>query len=115
LFPVSQEAAPASLTLEQFSEIADLRKQAERKLKMARVLGDGDFAEDARAPLLDAIMLRGRALAIESRFDPPRDVEEALRLPFAGSWKSSLPLLLEFAASPDADWRNAAEELGRVV
>jgi hypothetical protein len=114
LFPVSQEAAPAPLTPEQLSEIAALRKQAERKVKMATILGEGDFAEDARPPLLEAIMLRGRALAIESRFDPPRDVEEALRLPFSGSWKSALQPLRDYIALPDADWRSVAEELNRI-
>jgi hypothetical protein len=114
LFPVSKEEAPAALTPEQRNEMDALRKQAERKLKMASILGESDFAEDARAPLLEAIFLRGRALAIENRFDPPRDAEDALRLPYAGGWKSALPLLRDFAASPDADWRSAAEELGRL-
>jgi len=114
LFPVSKKEAPAALTPEQRNEMDALRKQAERKLKMASILGESDFAEDARAPLLEAIFLRGRALAIENRFDPPRDAEDALRLPYAGGWKSALPLLRDFAASPDADWRSAAEELGRL-
>ena len=114
LFPVSQEDAPAPLTPEQRGEIDALRKQSERKLKMAAILGESDFAEDARAPLLEAILLRGRALAIENRFDPPRDAEDALRLPYAGGWKSALPLLRDFTASPDADWRPAAQELAQL-
>ena len=114
LFPAPKEEAIAPLTPEQRAEIAELRKQSERKLKMATLLGAGDFAEDARAPLLEAILLRGRALAIESRFDPPRDAEEALRLPYAGGWKSALNPLRDFVALPDADWRSAAEELGRM-
>ena len=114
LLPGPQEPAPPALSPEQQAEIASLSQQAARKVKMASILGEGDFAEDARAPLLEAILLRGRALAIEKRFEPPLDVNDVLRPPLSACLNGALQPLRDFTASRDADWRAAARALAGI-
>jgi hypothetical protein len=67
---------------------------------MAGILSAGDFAEEARAALINAILSLGRALAVETRAAEPASTQEALLPPLALAWKDTLTPLRNFAADP---------------
>lgn len=113
LSPGAAEAGPPPLTASQREQITRLREQAARKLKMGSILGESDFAEDARAPLLECIFLTGQALAIENRCEAPADAKDALRPPLASCWTEAAKELRAFVDSEAAPWQKAAEALRR--
>ncbi|MHA3772574.1 DEAD/DEAH box helicase [Verrucomicrobiota bacterium sgz303538] len=82
------EIQPALLTQEQIERVRELRAQAGRKLKMARLLNGGGFLDEAREPLLGAIETLGRALAIEQRLPEPDSVRAAVDGPIATRHKA---------------------------
>ncbi len=90
------ESGPAPLSPEEQAKLSAHRQLAARKLKMARVVADAGLEEDARAPLLDAILALSRAHAVEQRLPEPALVNEAMLPPLSPSWKQALPLLREF-------------------
>src|SRR5262249_13875193 len=81
------------------------RVQAARKLKMARVLGESDLGEEARSPMLEAILALGQALAVENRLPEPESVEDALRAARAFMWKGGVEDALRFIGDPNASWK----------
>jgi hypothetical protein len=91
-----------------------LRLQAARKLKMARLLGEGDLCEEARSALLDAMLPLGRALAIESRLPEPTDLTEVFLPPLAHRWSDALIPLRLFTSETTAPWRPALDCLSTV-
>lgn len=103
--------APAPLSADERLKADTHRAAATRKLKMARLLGDGDLAEEARTALLETALVLGRALAIEQRLPEPATLEDVLRLPLAHAWGKSLAPLRQFAANPSTPWRDAANTL----
>src|SRR5438132_617211 len=73
------------------------RQHAARKLKMARLLGEGELGEEARTALLEAVLPLGRALALENRLPEPSTLDETLLPPLAHQWREALTSLRHFA------------------
>ena len=64
LLPADNAPEPTPLSVEEQAKVKSHREQAARKLKMARMLGEGGFEEETRPPLLEAIHRLGCALAV---------------------------------------------------
>jgi ERCC4-related helicase len=112
LHPLDEPAAgPAPLTDAERQQAAAHRAQAARKLKLAKLFGAEDFADESRRALLEAIHGVGRALAIEQHLPEPPDAADALLPPLSLHWGESLPLLREFHANPAAPWQPIVESL----
>ena len=92
---------PDGLTEEEKRKTADLRKRAERKLKMARVLSMEQLDEEARDALLGAVPLLGQALAIEHRLPEPQVARDALSAPLIPLWGQAHNALREFIDRPE--------------
>ena len=106
LFPAPPVAAgPPPLTDAEQARLAVLRDQAARKLRAATVLGEAGLTEETRGPLLDAIGLRARALAVEHRLPEPADLAASLLPPLAGHFGETLPVLQAFVAGETEDWQ----------
>ena len=106
LFPAPIEAAgPPPLTDAEQARLTVLRDQAARKLRAATVLGAAGLTEEVRGPLLDAIGLRARALAVEHRLPEPADLAASLLPPLAGHFGETLPVLQAFVAGETEDWQ----------
>ena len=99
------ESAPPPLSEAERAKAATHRQQAARKLKMARLLGEGGLDEEARAALLDAVPALGCALAVENRLPEPATPEQALLPPLALCWKDALPQVRQFAADAATPWK----------
>ena len=108
LFPTSDSAGPAPLTAEELAKAKSHRERAARKLKMARVLGEGGFSDEARPALLDAMLGMARALAVEQRLPEPANLEDALQPPLSHGWANILPALNTFVQKSAADWKPVA-------
>jgi hypothetical protein len=87
------------------------RRQANRKLRMAALLGGGGLLEEEREALLQAGLWVGRALGVENRAAEPGSLEDALRPPHALFWGSSLPIVRDYAADPSVAAAPAAAAL----
>ncbi|MHB8522599.1 MAG: DEAD/DEAH box helicase [Limisphaerales bacterium] len=114
LFPAEDAAVPPPLSAEEKAQADAHRAHAARKLKMARLLGDGGLLEEARAPLLEALQASGRTLAVENRLPEPASLDDALLAPLAHCWKDSLPLLRAFVVDANHAWQPVAEALAKV-
>jgi len=90
------------------------RQQAARKLKIARLLGEGDLGEEARSALLEAMLPLGRALAIESRLPEPAELNEVFLPPLAQSWREALTPLRLFTSETTAPWKPVLDCLSSV-
>ena len=90
------------------------RQQAARKLKIARLLGEGDLGEEARSALLEAMLRLGRALAIESRLPEPAELNEVFLPPLAQTWREALIPLRLFTSETTAPWKPALDCLATV-
>lgn len=115
LFPAGEAGGPPPLSAAEREQIAAHRAQAERKLKMARLLGEGGLTEEARPALLEAALLLGRALAVERRVPVPDTCEDTLLPPLSHAWGETLPVLRGFAADANASWAPLAERLGQAL
>jgi hypothetical protein len=111
LFPESDAAAPPPLSEAEKAKAQTHRQQAARKLKMARLLGEGDLAEEARGALLEAALSLGRGLAVEGRLPEPAALDDALLPPLSHCWKEALSPLRAFVADTAGAWRPAADAL----
>jgi hypothetical protein len=109
LHPVAE--TPAPLSAEELARAKTHRELAARKLKMARLLADGGLPDEARAPLLDAALILGRALAVEARLPEPGSLDDALTPPLAAAWGAHAVAIREFHAQPAADCKGAMEAL----
>jgi hypothetical protein len=87
------------------------RRQANRKLKMAALLGGGGLLEEEREALLQAGLWLGKALGVENRVAEPGSLEDALRPPHALFWGSSLPIVRAYATDPSSAAAPAAAAL----
>jgi ERCC4-related helicase len=112
LFPVSDNAESSPLSAEELAKAKLLREQASRKLKMARVLGEGGFSDEARPALLDAALRFACALAVEHRLPEPAELKDALQPPLASCWANVLPALKTFLNEPETHWKPVSESLG---
>jgi hypothetical protein len=72
---------------------------------MAKLLGDGDLADEARRSLLDAALALGCLHAIQSRMPEPASLEDALTPPLSHAWKEALQPLRAFVADSAAPWK----------
>jgi SNF2 domain-containing protein/helicase-like protein len=110
LFPAEEASAqPRSLSNAERQQADAHRQQAARKLKMARLLGDGGLCEEARSCLLDAILPLGRALAVENQLPEPENIEHALAAPISHHWKNALTPLRQFNGDAAAAWKPTCE------
>ena len=71
---------------------------------MAKLLGEGGLADEARAPMLEAILFSSRALAVEHRLPEPLLLDDALRAPLSHCWAQSLETVKTFATDPSHPW-----------
>jgi len=108
-------AAPVSLSEEECRQAAAHRGVAARKLKMARLLGDGDLLEESRESLLGAIHSVGRAIAVEKRLTEPAELKELILPPAALAWGTALPVIQDFISKPSACWKKTAETVDRLL
>ncbi len=108
------EAAPPPLSEAERQKATTHRQQAARKLKMARLLGEGGLAEEARAALLEAVEPLAHALAIENRLPEPSTQEQALLPPLSICWKEALGPLRQFVGDAAAAWRPVADCLATI-
>ncbi|PYV10057.1 MAG: hypothetical protein DMG07_21850 [Acidobacteria bacterium] len=95
-------AGPPPLSEAEREKALSYRRQAERKLKMARLLAGGEMAEEEREALLGAALLLGRALAVENRVPEPAKLEEGLASPVSLFWGGALDAIRQFAAEAAA-------------
>jgi superfamily II DNA or RNA helicase len=107
---------PASPALPPLSDAerekaASQRQLALRKLKMARLLGDGGLDDEARQALLEAVPALARALAIENRLPEPATIDHSLLPPLSNFWKDALAPLRQFATDTAAPWKPVADHL----
>jgi hypothetical protein len=112
LFPVEPQAVPP-LSPEEIAKARGLREQAGRRLKMARILAGGGFIDEARQPMLEALVGLSRAFATERRLPEPGDAEQALLPPLSSAWGEALPVLRNFAAGQPEAWEAAGQALAR--
>jgi hypothetical protein len=102
------------LSSEELSKARSFRESGARKLKMARLLGEGGFVDELRPAMTEAIHAFGRALAVEGRLPEPGAPEKAIEPPLSHLWADALPALRAFMKEPGADWKQPAECLGRL-
>jgi hypothetical protein len=115
LFPAEEAVASAPLSAAERAKAYASRVQAARRLRMAKVLGEGGLDEEARAPLLEAVQQLARALAVENRLPEPASLDEALLPPLSHCWNEALPLLRSFAAESAQPWKPVADALDKVA
>ncbi|HEY2953431.1 MAG TPA: DEAD/DEAH box helicase [Verrucomicrobiae bacterium] len=111
LFPLEDAAAVAPLSAGERARADAHRQHAARKLKMARLLGDGELLEEARAALLETMHGLARALAVENRLPEPPAPADSLLPPLAHCWAEALAVLQRFESEAAGEWRPVAEAL----
>jgi len=115
LFPADDAAgASAPLSAEEQARAKAHRERAARKMKMARILGNTGFADEARAPMLEGIHALGCALAIEARLPEPASPADTIAAPRSHQWKSALPAVRQFVGEPSASWKEVAAQIADV-
>jgi len=115
LYPAEEAAANAPLSAAERAKADGFRAQTARKLKMAKLLGEGGLDEEARVPLRDAIHNLGRALAVESSLPEPASLADSLLPPVSLCWNESLPLLRSFVAEDSQPWKPVADALSKMA
>jgi hypothetical protein len=111
LFPAAEASQPAPLSPEELAKAKAHRDLAARKLKMARMLGEGGFVEECESALRDAALALARALSLENRLSEPADLSQALRPPQSLGWKEALPEVERLAQSAPGDWKKTHQLL----
>jgi hypothetical protein len=111
---ISGESRPQRLSEVEREKVRALRLLAARKLKIARLLGEGELCEEARSALLEAMLPLGRALAIEGRLPEPADLNEVFLPPLAHRWREALIPLRLFTSETAAPWKPALDCLSTV-
>jgi len=112
LMSAAEDSPPALVEVDRLRATGH-RTQATRRLKMARVLGDGGFTEEVRPMLLEAGLSLAFALAIEQRLPEPATLGEALQPPLSLAWGEALPVLRTFLGDPSQPWQALAAELDK--
>jgi hypothetical protein len=111
----SNENTASELTEAERLLAQEHRRQANRKLKMAALLGGGGLIEEEREALLQASLWLGKALGVENHVAEPKSLEDALRPPFALFWGDSLPVIRTYVENPSAPAAPAAAALRALV
>ncbi len=114
LFPAEEAAANAPLSAAERAKADAARAQAGRKLKMAKLLGEGGLDEETRVPLQEAIHNLARALSVENRLPEPASLDDALLPPLSHCWNEALPLLRSFVAEGSQPWKPVADALDTI-
>jgi len=114
LFPNGGESVVA-LSEEEKQKALAHRQQAARKLKMARLLGDGGLQDEEREALLQAAHFAARALAVEHKASEPASLDEALQSPASFLWGEALPALRNFASNASVQSGQVIGELQRIL
>jgi hypothetical protein len=115
LFPAEAATASAPLSATERAKADTSRAQSARKLKMAKLLGEGGLDEEARAPLKDSIHNLARALAVENRLPEPASLDDSFLPPLSHCWNEALPLLRSFVAEPSQPWKPVADALDKIA
>ena len=116
LFPTeSTDSAAKPLSPEDRAKADAQRAVAARKLKMARLLGEGGLTEEARPALLEAIHAAARALAVENRLPDPDSLADALLPPLSLSWNGGVESLRTFAADAGAPWESVYRQIQSIL
>jgi len=105
---------PAPLSDNERLRVGELRQQANRKIKMARLLHEGDFGEESRSALLHALLPLGSALAIEARLPEPVELSDVLAAPLAQRWGEVLTPLRLFVNEGGIPSTRILEQLAKI-
>jgi len=103
------EASPPALSEVEREKAAAFRERAARKIKMARLLGEGGLDEEARVALLDVVHPLACALAIEKRLPEPANAQQSLLAPLSTCWKTALLPLRQFVVDAARPWKPVAD------
>jgi superfamily II DNA or RNA helicase len=87
------------------------RRQANRKLRMAALLGGGGLLEEEREALLQAGLWLSKALGVENRAAEPASLEDALRPPYALFWGEAFSTIRAYTADASSAVAPAAAVL----
>jgi superfamily II DNA or RNA helicase len=112
LIPANEESATTTLRPEEQEQMKKYREHAARKLKMATVLGESGFGEEARPALLEAIHAFGRAEAVQTRMPLPTELKDVALPPLSNCWAAQAAAVRNYISDPSADWKAAAQTLG---
>ena len=115
LYPQGEAGQPAPLTEAEKQKIETCRVQAARRLKMGRLLAEGDLLDEARSALLEAIHAALRIVAIESHLPEPGEINLGALMPLATPLGERLPPLRQYVLEPAAPWKPVAEALQRMI
>jgi hypothetical protein len=107
--------SPMMLTEAELQAAQEHRRQADRKLKMAALLGGGGLPEEEREALLQAGLWLAKALSVENKVAEPHSLEDALRTPYALFWGDSLAAIREFWSNPSTEAPPATAALRALV
>ena len=94
--PKEGTTSPEPLSNEDIAAIEQAQSQAQRQLKMARVLIEADFEQESHAPLEQAIIQLGQVHCIANRIPKTEQINELLLPPIAQHWDTQLDLVTEF-------------------
>ncbi|MGH8480070.1 MAG: SNF2-related protein [Gammaproteobacteria bacterium] len=109
-------AAPrAALSEAERAKARACRGQAERRLKMSRVLGAAELAAEGRQALLEAVQALGGALAVEHRLAEPKTPADVVAPSLAWCWGEGLPLVKTFLAEDSAECEPLALAIERLL
>ena len=107
--------SPPPLSAEEQSRMDGHFAQAERLLKMARLLSQGGFESEARKPALEALDALGRAKAGAKRLSEPREESDWLRAPWNELWEGEQSVVRGFMEHADRSCVSFAESLERLM
>ena len=105
LFPSPATGVEQPLSDDEQAQARSYLEQTRRKLKMAKLLGDGGLDDEVRTPLLQAIGFLAKARAIERRFPEPADVDDAIRPPVSNCFGDALQLVRGYVDASDPAWK----------
>lgn len=109
--PLYPPGSTPALTQAEREQVLNFRDSAARKLKMGRLLGDGEMPEEGREAILQSIHSLSQALAVKTRKPPIADLNQLAASHIAGDFGRALPALCDFIRDPAASWRSAADAL----
>jgi len=115
LYPNGEVFEEAPLSEEERQRSCRHRQQASRKLKMARLLYDGDLEEESQPAIAEATLLLARALAVENRLPEPRELSEVIAPPIGLCWNDAFPVIREVASRSPTQSPRVFEALERLL
>jgi superfamily II DNA or RNA helicase len=85
-----------------------------KKLKMARLLGDGGMLEESCLFLNEAILTAAKGLAVENNLPEPGTINEAVKPPYFYIWQNEETVIKEYLSNPAQSWLALANFLQKV-